>query len=232
MPQTYLSAFTGGHNDEYEIRITALENNVQNLENNVQDLEDNKVNRSGDTMSGVLYNNDASFVVNDPNIITNTVPDATVNSKGFWIKDSISNNRGWMRLRQYTSGTEALLLETGRTIGSTTYYNTLSIGLTSDGSCYIGVSDKESWCKALGIPKILRGNANLSAGTANVTFSSAFGSAPTVLTCAHGDGSAAYPTWAGSITATGCKLHGRTLTANTMADGSFNVRYVAIGTWP
>ena len=225
MPQTYLSAFTGGHNDEYDIRITALEDDVQNL-------EDNKVNKSGDTMSGTLYNNNASFIVNNSNIITNTVPSSTVNSKGFWIKDSIGNNRGWMRVRQDTSGTEALLLETGRTIGSSTYYNTLSIGLTNNGSCYIGVSDQVAWCKALGIPKILRGNANLTAGTANITFSSAFGSAPTVLTCAHGDGSAAYPTWAGSITATGCKLHGRTLTANTMADGTFNVRYVAIGPWP
>ena len=41
MPNAYNSIFTGGHNDEYDIRITALENNVQNLEDNVQNLEDN-----------------------------------------------------------------------------------------------------------------------------------------------------------------------------------------------
>lgn len=208
MPQTYLSAFTGGHNDEYEIRITALENEVQNLEDDVQNLEDNKVNRSGDTMSGTLYNNNASFIVNNSNILTNIIPDATVNSRGFWIKDSIGENRGWMRFRQYTSGTEALLLETGRTIGSTTYYNTLSIGLTSNGSRYIEVSDKESWCTALGIPKILRGRVSISNGSATITFSSPFGAAPTVVTSAHGTGTADYATHAGNTTTTGCTIYG------------------------
>lgn len=164
MPNAYNSIFTGGHNDEYDIRITAL--------------EEGKINKiDADSKTGDLDIYDGNLNIIDTNMVENVAPEANYTSHGFYVRDQNENTKAWLRARSYASGDEYCLLETGRRINeTTTIWNTLGLGINSSGGRVVYVNDKAAWQQGLGLNDVSSTSTIsqiISVNSTNATISSA-----------------------------------------------------------
>ena len=222
----YNSIHIGTKIDNFDGRITALETSIPSHTTEITNLTNNKMNKEGNntlTNSLTLYAAGFGFV-----------GDSDYWGPGFHILDTPRTSSSHIRCVSRLDGYQSIQMETNRPINGSQVYNQLRLEINGAGLRRIAVTDAVAWCKTLGIPKILRGSIGLSNGQASLSFSSAFGAAPTVITSAQGTGTLDYSTHPGSVTAGGCKIFGTQQSGSgAVQQGTYSsVHWVAIGTWP
>lgn len=109
------------------------------------------VNKSGDTMTGALTMTNVNVNVKDTDVQVGTAPSSTLYGNGFYCQSNNGGDLFYVRATQDTSDNVGMQIEARRAIGSTTYYNTVRLGISNNGTKTVGVSDAGAWRTALGL---------------------------------------------------------------------------------
>ena len=222
----YNSIHLGAKIDEFDGRITALENTTISHTTSLTNLNNDKISLSGGSTLGNLYIIDPSY---------DSVPSSNYYGKGFYISGSNigSDDEVYFRDVYLTDGKKGCQFETRRSVNGSWIYHSLNLLIDNSGNRSVTVHDATAWLKGLGFPKILRGSCSLSNGQGSVTFSSAFNGAPTVVTVPVGTGTDDYSSHPGSVTAGGCKMFGTSQAGSGgVGQANYTVAYIAVGNWP
>ena len=223
---THQSVHLGTKIDNFDNRITALETTTTTHTNQITNIINNKLNTTNNnTMTDSLITYDSPFGM---------VPANNYWGRGYYIYDSSKDSGCYIRAVSLTDGYTCTQMETYRTVNGTALYHGIRLEINATGTKRVTVNNQVAWRKGLGLPKILHGSIGLSNGQATLTFSSAFGSAPTVITSAQGTGTLDYSTHPGSVTAGGCKIFGTQESGSgAVEQGTYSsVHWIAIGTDP
>ena len=116
----------------------------------LKELISGKVSKSGDTMTGVLE------VDNSTKIKSIQITDGTVVSASSWgntlqFLDSNGSIIGLVHPAFWTNGIQAISLTTRRKVSGSSVDNSLDIGIKTDGTKYVQVTDAAPWLTALGL---------------------------------------------------------------------------------
>lgn len=114
----------------------------------VHPTDTSRVNKAGDTMTGILQVRNANLALQDTNIDRTRDPSAATNSKTIEIRDTNGSSAAFMQARETAAGYHMVSL--GANGGSgTNYQNRLDVGVDNDGNYYTAVTNPESWRTAL-----------------------------------------------------------------------------------
>lgn len=174
MSNAYDSLYTGPHNDEYNTRITTLENYKSSSTTQIAILQasttaiattaNSKVAKAGDTMTGNLN-------IKDNNITLGTTSSDNHYSPGFGFRDSHTSNIGAVRAYSLANGQQGIYIEAVQSVNGVNQYNTLRLGVNAQGDREIFINDatKPAWRKALGLEDVNYGFYKSTATAFNVT---------------------------------------------------------------
>lgn len=113
-----------------------------------------KVNKSGDTMTGALTMNNVNANVKDTDVKVGTAPSGTIYGNGYYCQSNNGGDLFYVRATQDTSDNVGMQIEVRRAIGSTTYYNTVRLGISNNGTKTVNISDASAWRSAIGCGSI------------------------------------------------------------------------------
>lgn len=138
---------------------------------------DGKVSKSGDTMTGNLTNtkgfySDARFQVNDGNMdITAQTLSSAVSHDAFAVSEANDRPISIFRVTQKTDSEIQTQIGARREIGNNTVFNTVLLGIASDGTQTVSVGNRQAWRRALSCEMITAdlGTITGTGGTVTVT---------------------------------------------------------------
>lgn len=111
----------------------------------------NNVKRAGDTMTGALTLSGVSFGAKSSNVTSNTtVSSDTWANSAYLLRDKNGNEIGRVAGFFASDGSQRLYLRALRSVNSSNVINSLYLGITSNGTLTVGVSNATIWRNALG----------------------------------------------------------------------------------
>lgn len=109
------------------------------------------VSRTGDTMTGTLTLSGANHNATSTNITSNTaVSSDTWGNAAYILRDRSGNEIGRVAMLFAADGTQRVYLRALRSVNGSNVVNTLSLGISANGTRTVGVSDATVWRNALG----------------------------------------------------------------------------------
>ena len=125
---------------------TAVKNELDGLASSISALETSdsgKLSKSGDTMTGELYLKQG--------VTDGTVPSEEIFGRRIRFRDSNNADIGHLHIAFETNGQQGISLRASRKIGTTNYYNALTLYTDASGNRSVFMSEAAPWRKALGL---------------------------------------------------------------------------------
>ena len=109
----------------------------------------NKVDKAGDTMTGVLKFLNCCPTTQNTDININSAPGSLINHDVIATYDANNSEVSMMRVKQTTGGDVGVEFDARRQVGGSTIFNGITFAIQPDGTRYIGVSDQGIWVNGL-----------------------------------------------------------------------------------
>ena len=177
------------NNTLYNLKDNQARNDILSISSNL----DNYLSLSGGTLTGGLTTS-LQLIIKDNRLDSSSLG-ANRWFRHFVIKDNNDEDRGHIELYTYSNGTQGIQLEASRIVNGTPVYNSLGLGIDSEGNTIINLNVPEKWRESLGAtngiwPKNLGGTGNTNGTVDKLTTARTIRTDLALTTTASFDGSA------------------------------------------
>lgn len=129
--------------DSMTTNIQSITTNINSLSTNINSLSTDKVNKSGDTITGDLY-------IKNPDAESASTSFPQVVYRDFGFKDKNNDFLAFLEANQNTDGENRLWIGARKKINSSNINNSLTLGVSTDGTRFIDLDAPDIWRNAIG----------------------------------------------------------------------------------